>query len=204
MPTPTPTRVLWLGNSITVADIARATHTTPHYAEMRLKALTGKSYSVGHIAIAGWLLSQIKTLYDSYVKLSSADIVGCLCPINDFRNTSTLAATIWPDYQYMVDDWLARGPNKWWIGCTVLPYYNFSGTWTQARQDQMDAWNTTLTSYLTGRTRCIIRDTNLLMRNPSDAKALNPPYNNDDLHPNNAGTQVLGYDWADAIIATGL
>lgn len=190
-------KICCLGDSITWTATTRSIHPYPLYLEM----LLGPGYAVGNQAISGYIMSQIDTLYTSYVQGKGYNDVIILGGINDLR-VGTTNATIYPIWKGIVDDCLADGCRV--IGFNTLQMNNYGAAWTQGKEDERTLYNAAISSYLTGRASCTFVDASSQFADSGTptriAAALQA---GDDLHPNQAGTYLLAQLAQAAVLATG-
>jgi lysophospholipase L1-like esterase len=100
--------------------------------------------------------------------------------------TDVSAAQVIAGYQQLIAQAHARGLTI--IGATLLPFKG-AGYYTAAGEAKREAVNAWIRS--SGAWDAVI-DFDKVMRSPSDPLALNPAYNSgDNLHPNDAGYQVM-------------
>lgn len=190
-------KICCLGDSITWGATTRTTHPYPLYLEM----LLGAGYIVGNQAVSGYTMSQINTLYTSYVQGKGYNDVIILGGINDFR-VGVLNATVYPIWKGIVDACLADGCRV--IGFNCLQMKNYAGAWNTDNEAERQAFNAAVASYLTGRANCTFIDAASDFADSVDPYKIKAAYNvGDDLHPNQAGTQRLAALAQAAILATG-
>jgi lysophospholipase L1-like esterase len=125
---------------------------------------------------------------DVIVLIGINDFGFSALPPNPIYNpvTDVSAAQVIAGYQQLIAQARARGLKV--IGATLLPfkgaaYYTAAG---EAKREAVNAW-----IRLRGAWDGVI-DFDKVMRDPADPLALNPAYNSgDNLHPNDAGYQVM-------------
>jgi lysophospholipase L1-like esterase len=125
---------------------------------------------------------------DVIVLIGINDFGFSALPPNPIYNpvTDVSAAQVIAGYRQLIAQARARGLKV--IGATLLPfkgaaYYTAAG---EAKREAVNAW-----IRLRGAWDGVI-DFDKVMRDPADPLALNPAYNSgDNLHPNDAGYQVM-------------
>lgn len=189
-------KICLLGDSIFWTATTRSIHPVGHYLEM----LLGPGYAVGNQAISGYTITQIQSLYTSYVAGKGYQDVVLLGGINDLR-VGTANATIYPTWKAIVDAVLAEGCR--FVGLNTLQMKNYAAAWTQGKEDQRALYNAAIQSYLTGRANCTFIDVSTPFADGADAyKMAAALQTGDDLHPNQAGTYLLAQMVRDTILAT--
>lgn len=188
--------ICFLGDSIFWTATTRSIHPVPHYCEQ----LLGVGYTCANQAISGYTITQIQSLYTSYVAGKGYDDVVILGGINDLR-VGTTNATIYPVWKAIVDAVLAEGARV--VGLNTLQMNNYAAAWTQAKEDQRTLYNAAIASYLTGRARCTFINAAWEFADGIDPTKMKAALQTgDDLHPNQAGTLRLAELVRDAILAT--
>jgi lysophospholipase L1-like esterase len=125
---------------------------------------------------------------DIIVLIGINDFGFSALPPNPVYNpvTDVSAAQVIAGYQQLIAQAHARGLKI--IGATLLPfkgaaYYTAAG---EAKREAVNAW------IRSSRAWDAVIDFDKVMRDPADPLALNPAYNSgDNLHPNDAGYQVM-------------
>jgi lysophospholipase L1-like esterase len=201
--------VVAFGDSITdgLASTVNANARWPNDLARRLDAGHGRALSVADEGISGdrvlndslccGVNAVARFERDALDQPGVRDII-VLIGINDFGFsalppnpiynpvTDVSAAQVIAGYQQLITQARARGLKI--IGATLLPfkgaaYYTAAG---EAKREAVNAWIRS-----SGAWDAVI-DFDKVMRDPADPLALNPAYNSgDNLHPNDAGYQVM-------------
>jgi len=121
--------------------------------------------------------------------------------VNDLRNSATGAAT----YAQLVTmyDQILTDPNNRLIACTVTPWKNGS-TWSAANEAQRIILNDLIKGYCQTHQDSHYLDLANVLRDPMDAEQIWDAYSFDDLHLNQAGSDVMANAIADKCQAIGL
>lgn len=189
-----------IGDSNTNNTAARSTHPWPHMLEIKL----GTGYSVGDIAESGYTVSQGQTLlYTPRVITPAADydMLILMIGINDIR-IGTSAATVLSTWTTIADDAVSRGFE--FMGMSCNPFKNYTGAWTQVKEDELVALNTSIAEWCTLNNKMFC-DVNQILRDTVDSAIIKATYNTgDDLHYNTGGCQAIADDAHRLIKARGL
>lgn len=180
--------VLTLGDSLTDGGAV----TTPWPTRLRTVWLYPEvvgSVTVTNGAVDGGQSDNAVTQYAS-LGGGRSDVV-IWAGLNDIRLGSGGEATsTWANLENIIADALAA--NQHVILCTISPFYGdvAHGGWTQAKQDDVDALNTSIRA----KTGVTLVDLNLLLRDPNEIRQLLPAYEKpvpDHVHINQTATNLV-------------
>jgi len=193
-----------LGDSITSLGISSSAWST------KLVNLLGPLWSTTNKGVSGAVVNDAAgtDIYNDQwlhttngVKSQRYNWVTVLGGINDIRNYTDSAATIFARLKTMLDEIVAETDMRMLL-CSILPWKDTTvGTgWTATKQATTLAYNELIRQYvIDNSSRVFFIDMYTLMGSPNDSARMRTEYDNDNLHPNQLGSDVMATAFADAL-----
>lgn len=181
--TPTPVqRVATLGDSIVYGYNVTTGWSTA------LGTLLGAPWRVENFGINSDVVAKMLVRWRSQIRGQGFGYLVLAGGINDIR-VGTSAATVWTSLKAIVDE--AKADGLVVVLCTVTPFKNYAASWTAGKQTELDSLNSTIIAYASSQGLRLV-NSYLAMLDPGTPYTFLPAYDQgDNLHPNQAGNDVI-------------
>lgn len=203
-----------VGNVACIGDSITAGYsgiTTPY--PTRLAQILGSLWRVTNFGVSGAVVNESGGADDLYNDQWLATNTGarrrrynfavCMGGINDIRNTSDSAATIFARYDDLLDSVRAE-PGCKLIVCTCIPFKNDSA-WSSGKQAVLESYNQLIRDYAAAHSDdTYLVDLYPIMGDDADEDLIAEDYNLDNLHPNQVGADAIAAAVGAKLQAIGL
>lgn len=211
--------VACLGDSITAPG---ASSSSPIAYPTRLAQILGTLWRTTNFGVSGAVVNEAGAAADVYndqwfhgtngARRRRYNWMVCLAGINDIRadvepadaaDAIVQADVIFARYDDLLNEIIAE-PLALLVLCTLLPTANSFG-WTALKQAELISFNTSIRNYAAANpTTTYLVDLYQLFGSAADATKIRDEYDQDSLHPNQLGTDLIAAAIADKILSIGL